>query len=371
MIPFFDMKARNSPRRDEFLRAIGEVIDSGSFAGGPFVAKFTGQFAAYCGTRHAVGVGSGTDALWLTLVAMGIGPGDEVITVPMTFVATVEAICRCGARPVFADIETDTYTMDPSALEAVVTPRTKAVIPVHLFGQMANMNAIREIADRHGLRVIEDAAQAHGACYESRKAGSLGDAGCFSFYPSKNLGAFGEAGAIVTDDDALAAKLRSLKNHGQSEKYHHELVGWNSRMDGIQAQVLRIKLAYLDAENEKRRSLALCYDRNLAGIPGVRTPIAADDRTHVYHVYALRVANRLVLERALNEHGIGYGIHYPVPIHLQPAYHSLGYTSGDFPVAEQCAGEFISLPMYPEMTVDQVEHISEVVRKSAGVCAAA
>ena len=260
MIPFFDMKARHAPKREEYLRAIGEVIDTGAFAGGAFVERFEAEFAAYCGVDHAVGVGSGTEALWLAMVAMGIGPGDEVITVPMSFAATVEAICLVGAKPVFVDIDEQNYTMDPAALVDAITSRTKAIIPVHLFGQVADMSPILEIAERRGIRVIEDAAQAHGAEYKGRKAGSLGDAGCFSFYPSKNLGAFGEGGAVLTKDSAVAGKLKMLRNHGQSARNRHTLVGWNSRLDGIQAAVLSVKLPHLDRENHMRSERAAYYD---------------------------------------------------------------------------------------------------------------
>jgi dTDP-4-amino-4,6-dideoxygalactose transaminase len=371
MIPFFDMKARNAPLKDEFLRAIGEVIDSGAFAGGSFVERFERDFSTYCGTRHAVGVGSGTDALWLTMVAMGIGPGDEVITVPMSFAATVEAICLTGARPVFVDIDEQTYTMDPGALETAITSRTKAVVPVHLFGQVADMDPICEIARRHRLHVIEDAAQAHGAEYRGRKAGSLGDAGCFSFYPSKNLGALGEGGAVTTDDEDLANRLRMLRDHGQSAKNQHSLVGWNSRLDGIQAAVLSVKLQYLDRENWMRRQLALHYDREFLHLPEVMTPHAPDSGRHVYHIYAIRVSDRWSLIKALEEKEIGFSIHYPVPIHLQAAYRVLGHRPGDFTVSERCAGEFVSLPMYPELTAGRLMAVAAAVRETAVACVTA
>ena len=367
MVPFLDMKARHAPLREELMHAVGAVIDSGVFAGGPAVERFERDFAAYCGTRSAVGVGSGTEALWLTMVAMGIGPGDEVITVPMSFVATVEAICLAGAKPVFVDIDERTYTMDPQALEAAVTPRTKAVIPVHLFGQAADMSPILEIARRRGLRVIEDAAQAHGAEYQGRRTGSLGDAGCFSFYPSKNLGAFGEGGAVVTDHEDLAAKLRMLRDHGQTGKNRHSLIGWNSRLDAIQAAVLGVKLRHLDRENSLRREHAQRYDHWLAGLPEVLTPLAAAGGRHVYHIYALRVRHRQELLREFAQKEIGFGMHYPVPIHLQPAYRILGHRHGDFPVAEQCAEEFVSLPMYPEITPAQIAFVTDSVRQTSGV----
>jgi dTDP-4-amino-4,6-dideoxygalactose transaminase len=367
-VPFIDMNARNSPHREQFLRLIGEVVDSGAFSGGCFTEQFEADFAHYCGTRNAVGVGSGTEALWLTLVSMGIGPGDEVVTVPMTFAATVEAICLTGARPVFVDIDERSYTMNTGSLEEVLTQRTKAIIPVHLFGRVANMDAIVEIAREYDLRVIEDAAQAHGAEYKGGKAGSLGDAGCFSFYPSKNLGAFGEGGAVTTDDDELAGKLRMLRNHGQSLKNHHSVVGWNSRLDGIQAAVLAMKLRHLDSENGMRRLHASRYREQLQDVPDVITPAMPDDGEHVYHIYAIQVRERPELLRIFERMHIGYGVHYPVPLHLQAAYRSLGHGPGDFPVAERCAARFVSLPMFPELTSEQVSLVSEAVHDAVGAC---
>jgi dTDP-4-amino-4,6-dideoxygalactose transaminase len=364
MVPFMDMKARHAPMKADLMRVIGQVIDSGAFAGGPYVERFERDFAEYCGTNHAVGVGSGTDALWLALVALGIGPGDEVVTVPMTFAATVEAICLAGAKPVFVDIHPRTHTMDPEALQQAITPRTKAVVPVHLFGQMADMEPILRIAESHGLRVIEDAAQAHGAEYRGRRAGSLGDAGCFSFYPSKNLGALGEAGAVVTNDEQVASKLRLLRDHGQSGKNRHALIGWNSRMDGVQAAVLSHKLRFLDAENAARRNHAAFYDEALRGLSGIRLPETARGREHVYHLYVVRARDRRSLVWSLEEDEVGYGVHYPVPVHLQPAYRVLGHHVGDFPVAEQCAAEFVSLPMFAELTFDQLSAVAMAVRDS-------
>lgn len=364
MVPFLDMKARTAPLREEYMQAIGEIIDSGAFSGGPFVERFENEFAAYCGTRHAIGVGSGTEALWLTLLALGIGPGDEVITVPLTFAATVEAICLAGATPVFADIDARTYTINPAALESVRTRNTKAIIPVHLFGQPADMDPILEFARKHCLRVIEDAAQAHGAEYKGRKAGLIGDAGCFSFYPGKNLGAFGEAGAVVTGNDELANQIRMLGNHGQSRKNVHSLVGWNSRMDGIQAAVLRIRLRHLEMENRLRRDHALRYNRALADLPGLVLPAVMNDRNHVFHLYALRARDRGRLIDTLGAKEIGCGLHYPGPVHLQPAYRHLGYRRGDFPVAEQSADELVSLPMFPEMTQDQIAFVTAAVTES-------
>jgi len=368
-VPFLDLAAQHAPLRAEFDRAIGEVIDSSAFAGGPFVARFEEEFASFCDSRHAIGVGNGTDALWLALLALGVGPGDEVITVPGTFMATAEAISYCGAKPVFVDVDERTYTMDPSGLANALTPRTKAIIPVHIFGQMADMDPIIAFARKHGLYVIEDAAQAHGAEYKGRKAGSLGDIGCFSFYPGKNLGAFGEAGGVTTNDDVLQEKIRILRDHGQVRKYHHTMIGWNCRLDGIQAAVLSIKLRHLEKGNQLRRSHAAQYDLALRGAEGVITPFRDPSGQHVYHIYAIRVQERDDLMSSLTEQGIGCGIHYPVPVHLQEAYRGLGYGVGSFPVAERCASEFVSLPMFPELTPAQVAAVADAVKCATGaVC---
>jgi len=361
-VPFLDLRAQHDPLRAELLAAIGEVIDRSAFAGGPMVAQLEEDFAAYCQTGVAVGVGSGTEALWLALLAQGIGPGDEVITVPNTFMATAEAISYCGAKPVFVDVDEQTYTLDPRQLERAITPRTKAVIPVHLFGQMADMDPIMEIAQRHCLMVIEDACQAHGAEYKGRRAGSIGHAGCYSFYPGKNLGAWGEAGAVVTNDRALAAKIRILRDHGQETKYHHSCIGWNARMDGIQAAVLRVKLKGLDHGNAARRAHARRYDELLSGLEHLAVPPAAEYGVHVYHLYVVRVPERDRILQALAQRGIACGIHYPKPVHLQGAYRSLGLGLGSFPVAERCAGEFLSLPMFPELTPTQVETVARELK---------
>jgi dTDP-4-amino-4,6-dideoxygalactose transaminase len=361
-VPFLDLKAHHEPIRDEIRQAIERVIDANAFAGGPFVEAFEKDWAAFCGTRHAIGVGNGTDALWLTLLALGVGPGDEVITVPSTFMATAEAVSFCGARPVFVDIEPVTYTMDPARLERAITPRTRAIIPVHLFGQVADMDPILEVARRHGIPVVEDAAQAHGATYKGRRAGTFGIAGCFSFYPGKNLGAFGEAGAVVTNDAELADRIRCLRDHGQVRKYHHDHIGWNARMDGIQGAVLQVKLRRLAAANEARRNHARQYARLLADVEQVVLPVEAPGRTHVYHVYAVRVPDRDEVLQRMGRRGIACGIHYPIPVHLQKAYQHLGYGEGSFPVAEQCAREFLSLPMYPELRPEQVELVATELR---------
>ena len=374
-VPFLDLKAQYATIKDEIHTAIGEVMEKTAFAGGPFVAGFEKEFAKFCNCKHALGVGNGTDALWLSLLALGIGPGDEVITVPDTFIATAEAITHCGAKPVFVDVEEGTFNMDPNKLEdylkkrlspnaSPLSPRPKAVIPVHLFGQTADMDPILSIAGAHGLHVIEDACQAHGAEYKGRKAGSMGAAGCFSFYPGKNLGAYGEAGAVVTNDDAIAEKIRIFRDHGQSKKYYHGVIGWNARMDGIQGAVLNVKLKYLAGWNEARREHAREYTRLLSPVEGVLVPLEADYAKHIYHIYAIRIKQRDRLMTALAEQGISCGIHYPVPVHLQEAYHCLGLARGSFPVAEKCAEEFLSLPMYPELTSDQIAYVVDKLKLS-------
>lgn len=356
-VPFLDLKAHHMPLRAEFLEAVAQVIDSGPFASGPFVAAFEKDFAEFCGAPFAIGVGSGTDALWLVLLALGIGRGDEVVTVSSTFMATAEAITYTGARPVFVDIDETTYTMNPELLERAITPRTKAIIPVHLFGQTADMDPILEIASRHGLPVVEDACQAHGAEYKGRKAGAIGIAGCFSFYPGKNLGAFGEAGAVVTANEELKQKILALRDHGQHRKYYHSMIGWNARMDGIQGAILRVKLRHLARNNELRRAHAAAYTDALDGADGVITPREASYGKHVYHLYAVRVRDRDRIIAELGKRGVNCGIHYPVPVHLQEAYRELGYVRGSLPVTERCADEFLSLPMFPELTSEQIETV--------------
>jgi dTDP-4-amino-4,6-dideoxygalactose transaminase len=347
----------------ELIDAFCRVTESSAFAGGPFVARFESEFAAFCQSRYALGVGSGSDALWLSLLALGVGPGDEVITAPNTFMATAEAISLCGARPVFVDIDERTYTMDPAKLEQAITLRTQAIIPVHIFGQMADMDGIQAIAAPHGTPVVEDACQAHGATYKGRRAGSLGVVGCFSFYPGKNLGAFGEAGAVTTEEAELRSRVQVLRDHGQAAKNLHSSIGWNARMDGIQAAVLSIKLRHLDAANEARRNHARLYDELLADEPRVIRPWVAPYAQHVYHIYAVRVANRdAVLER-MSAYGVNCAVHYPVPIHLQKAYGFLGLAPGSFPVTERSARELLSLPMYPELRSEEIELVVEVLKK--------
>ena len=357
-VPFLDLKAQNDALHSEILSSIEEVISRSAFAGGPFVAKFEDEFAAFCQTRHAIGVGNGTDALWFALLALGVGAGDEVITVAHTFMATAEAISFCGAKPVFVDIDEDTYTLDPAHLERAITSRTKAIIPVHLYGQMADMDPIMEIAKRHNLPVIEDACQAHGAEYKGRFAGSIGHAGCFSFYPGKNLGAFGEAGAVVTNDPALATQIRVLRDHGQETKYHHSVVGWNGRMDGIQAAVLSVKLKWLAQGNESRRAIAGLYGKLLAAGEDLVIPSVAGYAKHVFHLYVVRVKKRDKVLQSLAKRGISCGIHYPKPVHLQQAYAHLGLGPGSLPVTESCADEVISLPMFPELSQEQIETVA-------------
>ena len=360
-VPFVDLKSQYQSIRPEVQSALQAVLDSTAFAGGPFVAEFEKAFARFCGAGFALGVSSGTSALWLSLLACGVGPGDEVITVPNTFIATAEAISFTGARPVFVDVDEESCLLNPALLERAITSRTRAIIPVHLFGQMADMDPLMAIAREHGLLVIEDACQAHGASYKGKKAGTIGDMGCFSFYPGKNLGAYGEAGAVVTNNEKLAREVAILRDHGQSRKYYHSRIGWNDRMDGFQAAILSVKLPHLAEWNALRRQNARLYDLFLGAVRGVTLPGEAGYGEHIYHVYAIRVADRDGLMKRLNENDIGCGIHYPVPIHLQEAYQVLGFKEGSFPVAEKCAGEMVSLPMFPEMTRDQVRHVSDEI----------
>jgi len=370
-VPFLDLKVQYESIKQEIDDAIKQVLDSCAFAGGPFVEAFEKKFAEFCKCDHCIGVGSGTEALWLTLLAIGVRPGDEVVTVPNTFIATVEAISFCGANPVFVDIDERFYTMDPEKLREFLEQKcvsdksskrlinkstnspVKAIIPVHIFGQTADMNPIMEIAHEHGLYVIEDACQAHGAEYKGEPAGSIGDAGCFSFYPGKNLGAYGEAGAITTNNAELAEKIAILRDHGQIKKYYHNRIGWNARMDGIQGAVLSVKLKHLPGWNQARRKKAMIYNNILTGIDGVILPDAADDSTHVYHVYAVRTKHRDALLKYLADENIFCGIHYPVPLHLQNAYSNMGTNNNGLKISEKVASELLSLPMFPELKDDQ------------------
>ena len=364
MIPFVDLKAQYRTIKPEVGAAIERVLESCEFTLGSEVAAFETEFAAYCQAQHAVGVNSGTSALHLALLAAGVGCGDEVITVPFTFVATVSAIHYTGARPVFVDIEPRTFTIDVTAIDAAITPRTKAIIPVHLYGQPADMDSILEIAKRRGLAVIEDAAQAHGAEYKGRRVGSIGDVGCFSFYPGKNLGAYGEGGMVVTNNPEYARVIRMLRDWGAEKKYQHVLKGYNYRLEGLQAAVLRVKLRYLEEWTEARRAAARRYDSLFAG-SGVPTPAAVPTSRHVYHIYAIRTARRPEWQEALQAQGIQTGVHYPTPVHLLPAFADLGYQAGAFPHSERAAREVLSLPMFSELTAAQSETVACAVRHLA------
>lgn len=369
MIPFIDLKAQYRQIKPEVDEAISRAIESAQFVLGPEVTAFERRFADYCGVAHCLAVNSGTSALHLALLAAGVGPGDEVITVSMTFVATTAAVLYSGAKPVFVDVDPVTWTMDPALIEAAITPRTKAILPVHLHGMMADMDPIMEIARRRGLVVIEDAAQAHGAEYKGRRAGSIGDIGCFSFYPGKNLGAYGEGGAVVTNRPDLARQVTLLRDWGQEAKYNHVVAGYNYRMDGIQGAVLNVKMKYIEAWTEARRSVAADYDCRLARLALVRPQPPRHSR-HVYHVYAICLPQRDDALRMLQEAGIGAGIHYPVPVHLQKAYAGLGHGGGDFPVTEALANQFLSLPIYPEMRPEQVVEVVAQLEKMQLVAAA-
>jgi dTDP-4-amino-4,6-dideoxygalactose transaminase len=363
VIPFLDLKAQYKGIKDEIDNAVLKVLDSTQFALGDEVFAFEKEFAAYCSADEGIAVNTGTSALHLALLAAGIGPGDEVITTPFTFVATVAAIDYTGAKAVFVDIDPVSYTIDVTKIEQVITERTKAILPVHLYGQPADMDPILEIAQRHGLIVIEDAAQAHRAEYKGRRIGSIGDIGCFSFYPGKNLGAYGEGGIVVTSNLEYARTMRMLRDWGQEKRYHHVLKGYNYRMDGIQGAILRVKLRYLDGWTEARRTHAALYDRLLAD-SGVKTPVVMPYSHHVYHIYAVRSRQRDALQQKLTEKGIQTGIHYPIPVHLQQAYADLGYQRGDFPNAEAAASEVLSLPLYAELSPEQIKIVSVAVSES-------
>jgi dTDP-4-amino-4,6-dideoxygalactose transaminase len=362
-VPFVDLRAQHAPLSRDIDEAIRGVVDRGDFILGAAVERFEREFAAFIGTRHAIGVGTGFDAIELALRAFGIGPGDEVVTAANTFIATVMAIVAVGARPVLADMDPATYAIDPDALAAAITPRTRAVIPVHLFGQPADLDAVTAVARRHNLAVIEDAAQAHGARYNGRRAGSLGHAAAFSFYPSKNLGALGDGGMITTDDERAAAALRLLRNYGQRVKYHHAVPGTNSRLDTLQAAVLSVKLPHLDGWNAARRRHADAYAARLGG--RVRTPAAAAGREHVYHLYVIETEERDALQVRLRARQVDTGIHYPVPVHLQEACASLGYKAGDFPATEAAAARMLSLPMFAELTGEQIEYVSDALENAS------
>jgi dTDP-4-amino-4,6-dideoxygalactose transaminase len=359
-IPFADLKAQFAQIRDEALEAFAAVAESGGYVLGPKVAAFEQAFAAAHAVRHCIGVNTGTSALHLALLAAGVGPGDDVLTVPMTFVATSWAVSYCGANPVFVDVDPATYTMDPDRVADRITPRTKAILPVHLYGQPADLAALREVADEHGIPLVEDAAQAHLATYRGRPVGGFGRAAAFSFYPGKNLGACGEGGAVVTDDDALAARMRALRDHAQTQRYHHAEIGFNYRMDALQGAILGIKMKYLPEWTVRRQARAARYLKLLRDLP-LDLPAVAVQREHVWHLFVVLHPDRDRIRAELEEQGIQTGLHYPVPVHLQPAYRHLRYRPGDFPVSERIGRECFTLPLYPEMTEEQQDAVVEAL----------
>ena len=364
-IPFVDLRAQVEPIANQINAAMQGVVDKTAFILGPDVADFEQKFAAFCETKYALGVASGTAAIEMILRALEIGPGDEVITAANTFIATVLPISYVGAKPVLVDADPLTYNIDPAAIEAAITPRTRAIIPVHLYGQPADMDAILDIARRHDLLVIEDACQAHGARYKGKRAGSLGDAAAFSFYPAKNLGAWGDGGIVVTNNEKTADAIRKLRDYGQSRKYYHDQVGYNSRLDTLQAAVLNTKLPYLDGWNAARRQHAEQYEELLSGVGaniGLVLPQTASYAESVWHLYVIQVDDRDSMREKLGERGVSTGIHYPIPIHLQVAYQLLGYQRGDFPVTEKAAERILSLPMYAELTPDMIEYVTNTIK---------
>jgi dTDP-4-amino-4,6-dideoxygalactose transaminase len=368
LVPFLDLKAQYHSIKPEIDAAIERILESSQFVLGEAVASFEKGFARCCSTEQAIAVNTGTSALHVSLLAAGVGPGDEVITTPFTFVATVAAILYTGARPVLVDIDPKSFNIEPANIERAITPRTKAILPVHLYGQPADMDSIMDVAKRHNLIVIEDACQAHGAEYKGRRVGSLGAMGCFSFYPGKNLGAYGEGGAVTTSNPEYARTIRMLRDWGAEKKYQHLLKGYNYRMEGFQGAILGVKLRHLEAWTEARRAHARRY-RQLLSDSDVRTPVEMPNVRHVYHVFTVRSAEREQLLNTLLAAGVQTGIHYPIPVHLQPAYSDLGYRASDFPHAEAAAKEVLSLPMFPEMTEGQIEEVMSAVnsRRSASV----
>ena len=365
-VPILDLKAQYVAIKDEVTRAISEVCESQAFALGPAVAEFEENVAAYCSSKHAIGVSSGTDALLVSLMALGVKPGDEVITTPFSFFSTAGCVIRVGARPVFVDVDPDSGNIDPAGIEEKITEKTRAIIPVHLFGQMAPMKAITEIAPKHNLAVIEDAAQAIGASRDGVKAGNFGNCGCFSFYPTKNLGGFGDGGLVTTNTDALANDIRTLRDHGQKPRYFYKVIGGNFRLDGIQGAVLNVKLKYLDDWNEKRRQNATLYDSLFAGSP-VGTPAIDPGNVSIYHQYTVTVPERDELQKYLADNDIGSAVFYPKPLHLQDCFSELGYREGDMPVAERLCNEVLSLPVYPELSPDEIEYVAGIVLKFYGI----
>jgi len=361
-IPFLDLRIQTIVCEEEILSVINQVLKDCNFVLGEQLTAFEQSFAAYCECKHAVGVASGLDALKLIFRAMDIGPCDEVITTSHTFIATALAISSVGATPVLVEVDSDTCTMDPTAFEAAVTERTRAVVPVHLYGQTADMDPILAIARKHGLKVIEDACQAHGARYKGRRAGSIGDAAAFSFYPGKNLGAFGDGGAVTTNDSRLAERIRRLRNYGSLKKYVHEELGENSRLDTLQAAVLGVKLKYLDEWNAARRAAAAHYTEQLKGVGDVITPSVRENAEHVFHLYVIQSGHRDALQKYLKEQGVNCLIHYPIPVHLQKAYSSKGWKRGDFPLTEKLAGNILSLPIFPGITKSQIDFVCDKIR---------
>ncbi len=360
-VPFVDLRANYQSIKSDADAAVLGVMERCDFILGKSISEFESAFADFCGTQYCVGVDSGYSALEMILRGYGIGPGDEVITQANTFAATALAIASVGARPVLVDVDEKTYMLDPTQLEAAITPATKAIMPVHLYGQPADMDPIMETARKHGLLVIEDACQAHGALYKGRRTGSLGDAAAFSFYPAKNLGAYGDGGAVVTNDPNLAEQIGWLRNVGQRAKNDHAVKGFNHRLDTLQAAVLKVKLSHLDEWNKGRAIAAEIYNETMAEM-SVITPQASPDVQHVYHLYVIRVAGRDALADCMKAAGVGTGIHYPTPIHLQPAFQDLGYSQGSFPVTEKLCGQILSLPMYPEIQPEAIQYVANVVR---------
>jgi dTDP-4-amino-4,6-dideoxygalactose transaminase len=367
-VKFVDLRAQYDSLRGEIHAAIDDVIGRGAFIEGAELKAFEQWYAAHVGTTGALGVSSGTAALELILESLGIGRGDEVVIPAHTFIASAAAVIRVGARPVLVDVEDDTFNLDPGTLDAAITPRTRAIMPVHLYGQPARMDEITAVADRHGITVIEDACQAHGATYKGRRAGSLGVAAAFSFYPAKNLGAFGDAGLVTTSDVAILDRIRRLRDHGRTTKYEHAIIGQNARLDNLQAAVLGVQARQLDTWNAARRQVARWYGQHLAG-SGLRLPRETAGAESVYHLYVVRCADRDGLRQHLEAHGVASGIHYPIPIHLQPACRDLGVAKGAMPVAERIADEILSLPMHPFLTEDDVKYVAEVARTWPGLAA--
>ncbi len=361
-IKYLDLQAQYRSIKPEIDAAIAKVVESSSFVLGPSVAEFEKNYATYCETSHAAGVNSGTSAVMLALRALDVGPGDEVVTTANTFVATISAITYTGARPVLVDCDPVSRNIDPQLLSMAISPKTKAVMPVHLYGRMADMDPIMETAERHGIPVVEDAAQAHGARYKGRRAGSIGQISAFSFYPGTNLGAYGEGGAVVTNDPKLDKTIRVLRDHGSEKKYYYDTLGYNARLEGIQGAVLNVKLKHLDKWNAERRRVALSYREHLKGVP-VTTPSLHDDHEQVFHVFVIETEKRDQLQAYLKENGVPSIIHYPVPAHLQKAYDHLNHKEGDFPVTEKLCREVMSLPIYPEMPEEHIAYVAETIRK--------